>query len=296
LPETIQHCPLCGSQASIFFDQREFRGHQVVNRNCDICGLVYQSPRMTAVELDDFYAAQYRQVYQGDVGPTPKDVFVQNGRADSLLKFIADNVSDVARYLDVGCSTGMLLRRFQERYACQVVGIEPGDAYRTYAKAQGLTVYPELAALLPANEARFDLISLAHVLEHLPDPVAFLTNLREQQLTSSGWLLIEVPNLYTHDSFELAHMTSFSAHTLRQVLQKAGFNIVALKQHGRPRSEILSLYLTVLACPQQGENINYVLQLEKNVARKRKNGMLIRRVIQKIAPNKAWVPLPAGDN
>ncbi len=292
MPETIQNCPLCEGQTNSFFDQREFRGHQVINRICDDCGLVYQSPRMSSAELDDFYAAQYRQVYQGKAGPTPKDVFVQNGRADSLLNFIADADTGVARYLDVGCSTGLLLARFQERYACQVVGIEPGNAYRAYAEAQGLAVYPDFNALQSAGEARFDLISLAHVLEHLPDPVTFLVELRAEILASDGRLLIEVPNLFTHDSFELAHMTSFSAHTLRQILQKAGFDIVASKQHGQPRSEILPLYLTVLARPQKEQNLNYIVQPEQSVARKRKSGMFIRRVLQKIAPNKAWVPLP----
>ena len=292
MPETIQNCHLCGGHASNFFDQREFRGHQIVNRVCDTCGLVYQSPRMSSAELDDFYAAQYRQVYQGEAGPTPKDVFVQNGRAESLLNFIADIVPSVARYLDVGCSTGLLLKRFQEQYSCQVVGIEPGDAYRIYAKDQGLTVYPDLSALNPAGEARFDLISLAHVLEHLPDPVDFLVDLRTAYLSTEGRMLIEVPNLYSHDSFELAHMTSFSAHTLRQILQKSGFDILASKEHGMPRSEILPLYITVLARPQDQQDLNYMVLPEKYVARKRKSGIFIRRVLQKVFPKKGWVPLP----
>jgi len=296
MPETIQKCPLCEGQTSSFFNQREFRGHEVVNQICNLCGLVYQSPRMTTAELDDFYTAQYRQVYQGIAGPTPKDVFVQNGRADSLLTFIADSIPDLTRYLDIGCSTGLLLKRFQERYACQVVGIEPGDAYRTYAKAQGLTVYPEVAALESAGEERFNLISLAHVLEHLPDPVAFLINLREQHLTTKSWLLIEVPNLYVHDSFELAHMTSFSAHTLRQVLKKAGFEVIALKKHGQPRSELLSLYLTVLAQPREVQKINFVVHPERRVVQQRQLGMFTRRVIQYMFPNKAWVSLPEEEN
>ena len=137
---------------------------------------------------------------------------------------------------------------------------------------------------------------MAHVLEHLPDPVAFLVELRTEFLSPGGWLLIEVPNLFTHDSFELAHMTSFSAHTLSQVLQKSGFDVIASKQHGQPRSEILPLYLTVLARPQEEHNLSYQVQPEKSVAQKRKIGIFIRRVLQKITPNKAWVPLPTGDN
>ncbi|MBG7610052.1 MAG: class I SAM-dependent methyltransferase [Anaerolineae bacterium] len=296
MPETIKNCPLCGHHSSSKFDQREFRAHEVANQICDHCGLVFQSPRMSSAELDEFYTAQYRQVYQGEAGPTPKDVFVQNGRADALLNFIADAVPGVEHYLDIGCSTGLLLTRFQERYSCLVVGIEPGDAYRKYANAQGLEVYPDLNAMKNAIKIDFDLISLAHVLEHLPDPIAYLVSLRKEILLPQGRLLIEVPNLYAHDSFELAHMTSFSAHTLRQILQKSGYEIVASQEHGQPRSEILPLYLTVLAVPQKEHDLNYVVQPEINVSRNRKKGMLVRRLIQKISPHKAWVPLPKDEN
>ncbi len=96
---------------------------------------------------------------------------------------------------------------------------------------------------------RFDLISLAHVLEHIANPVQYLAGLRQNWLTEEGSLLVEVPNLYCHDSFEVAHLVAYSPHSLTQTLQQAGFEIVVFVQHGRPRSSILPLYLTVLARP-----------------------------------------------
>jgi hypothetical protein len=105
-------------------------------------------------------------------------------------------------------------------------------------------------------------------------------------LTRDGWLLLEVPNLYCHDSFEIAHLVSFSPHTLRQTVQKAGFEVVKLRAHGHPRSELLPLYLTLLACPGTSAG---VIQPEKNVARKRQLGMFRRRVTQKFFPKKAWL-------
>jgi 2-polyprenyl-3-methyl-5-hydroxy-6-metoxy-1,4-benzoquinol methylase len=155
-----------------------------------------------------------------------------------------------------------------------------------------LNVHSDLGSLQAAEEKRFDLISMAHVLEHMPEPVDYLANLREYHLTSSGLILLEVPNLYAHDSFEIAHMTSFSAHTLRQVIQQAGFELVALKRHGQPRSDILPLYLTVLARPSaHPDELKYVVP-ERNVALKRRLGMFWRRVIQRLFPHRAWIPLP----
>jgi SAM-dependent methyltransferase len=285
MPEILEHCPLCNSATSKPFDTRQFRGQDVINRICGNCGLVYQSPRMSAVELDEFYASEYRQVYQGDEGPTQKDLFVQHGRADALLDFISPLDIQPKRYLDIGSSSGIMLKRFQDYFDCQVVGVEPGDAYREYAREQGLTVYADIADLAGAGEDAFDLVSMAHVLEHMPDPVGYLAKLRQKTLNLSGWLLIEVPNLYSHESFEIAHMTSFSTHSLQQVLQQAGYRVVALKKHGQPRSDMLPLYLTALAQPRDSE---FRLEPERNVALKRRLGMVWRRLLLKFMPERAW--------
>jgi len=244
---------------------------------------------MTAGELDDFYANEYRQVYQGEAGPTKKDLFVQNGRADSLLGFLSQYQVRPTRYLDIGCSSGILLKQFQDRFACEVIGVEPGEAYREYARSQGLTVYTDLIDI--SGSPLFDLISMAHVLEHMPDPAGYLTEIRKDYLTPSGWLLLEVPNLYSHDSFEIAHMTSFSAHTMEQVLHKAGYAVVTLKKHGQPRSKLLPLYLTVLARPQDERFMDDKVRGEQNVPLKRRLGMLWRRVLGKLFPHQAWVPI-----
>lgn len=336
MPELVHKCPLCGNQQNKVFDQRIFRGQTVINRLCSTCGFVYMSPRFSEAELADFYEQEYRRVYQGTAGPTQKDLTVQSGRAKSLVKFWEVNFGrggrrpprrssprqrPLSRYLDIGCSAGLLLHVFQARYGCQVVGVEPGEAYRIYSKNQGLMVYPDLEAMQAAREAPFDLISMAHVLEHMPDPVEYLEYLRKKILTSDGWLLIEVPNLYSHDCFEIAHMCSFSEHTLSEVLKKAGFRVVRSRKHGQPRSAILPLYLTVLARPweahlrkirriggqkhvdmsgkmdrqDQSSAIVETNQVypERNVHIKRRLGMLRSRILKRLLPHLAW--LPVGD-
>ncbi len=140
---------------------------------------------------------------------------------------------DLASHLDIGCSMGILLERFEKEYHCHPVGIEPGEAHRNHARQAGLTVYASLEELEQNEHARFSLISMAHVLEHLPDPVGYLVHLRETLLDPAGWLLLEVPNLYAHDSFETAHLVAYSAHTLQQTLGKAGFEVVRLEKHGQ---------------------------------------------------------------
>lgn len=283
-------CPLCSSQQSTLFDQRKFRGQAVINHLCGKCGLVFQPPRMTDEELTRYYQSDYRLEYQGEAGPNAKDLAMQRGRADSLTQLVKDRVARVRRHLDIGSSAGILLLRIQGVYECQSVGVEPGGAYRQYAQEAGLKVYASLEALKEAGEAPFDLISMAHVLEHLPKPVETLADLRASLLSTDGHLLIEVPNLYAHNAFETAHLVSYSPHTLRQMLQKAGFALDMIETHGRPRSAVIPLYLTALAHPaDQAGTEAYRVEPERGVARKRKLGMLRRKLLTRLMPGKAWL-------
>lgn len=266
---------------------------------------------MTDAQLDAFYEQQYRSLYQGSQGPTAKDLSVQKARAGLLLGFTRRKVTRISRHLDIGCSAGLLLTTFQLAYGCDSVGIEPGEAYRSYSQAQGLQVYSSLEQLSyeldsvarareQANDARFDLISMAHVLEHLADPVGYLADVSQHWLAPGGWLLIEVPNLYGHDCFEVAHLVSFSPYTLNEVLKKAGYVIQLQRIHGQPLSEKIPLYLTVLAQvasisqdPEPGRMYPSVLiRSEKRVRYKRQLAMLRRKLVARLYPKKAWLPLP----
>ena len=289
MPETVAHCPLCGSPEKKLFDRRKFHDLPVTNQICLGCGLVYQSPRMDAGELEAFYQQEYRLLYQGSQGPSEKDLAVQRGRAQALLDLPQRKRLQIARHLDIGCSAGLLLEAFNRAFGCQSVGVEPGDAYRAYAAGRGLIVYPSLETLQAAGEARFDLVSLAHVLEHIANPTQYLAGLRQNQLAENGSLLVEVPNLYCHDSFEVAHLVAYSPQTLAQTLQQSGFEIVAIKQHGQPRSQILPLYLTVLARPSLKPDAPPVAP-ERWVAAKRRYGLLHRRLLSRLAPGRAWLP------
>jgi SAM-dependent methyltransferase len=200
-------------------------------------------------ELEQFYVGAYRIQRQATESPIEKDLFMQQARAKRTLTLVKDDLPQVNRYLDIGSSSGALLHAFMKTFSCTGIGIEPGEAYREYSLAKGNLVFSSQQALLEGNEERFDLVSMMHVLEHLPNPVAFLRQLRADLLTPDGHLLIEVPNLYEHSSFELAHLYAFTSQTLREALRRAGFRTLWLKTHGSFRSPILKLYITALATP-----------------------------------------------
>jgi len=275
------------------FDRRLFHEELVINRICKKCGFVFQSPRMTQARLDQFYVREYRQLYQGDAGPVPKDLLAQSARAANLVAFLKSHgVMQLSRHLDIGASAGLLLQAVRAGYRCESVGVEPGLAYREVSQKAGLKIYPGLEDLPKEGANCFDLVSLAHVLEHMPDPVWTLAYLRQDCLSEGGWLLVEVPNLYCHDCFEVAHLTSFSQHSLTQILRKAGYRLLAVSRHGRPRSKLLPLYITVLAKPMSESElaVESKVKPEPAVRLKRRLGLARRRVVERLLPNLAWLP------
>jgi SAM-dependent methyltransferase len=195
-------------------------------------------------------------------------------------------------HLDIGCSTGILLEKFGREFGFKTTGVEPGEAYRAYGRSRGLEIFASLDKVQPHQDIRFDLISLIHVLEHLAEPVAYLENLREHFLSPDGYLLLEVPNLYAHNSFEVAHLIAYSKHTLCETLRKAGFKIVSIQSHGNPRSKLLPLYITAVAKPVQEVFHSYNVKPERSVDRKRQFGMLKRHLFERFASRWAWLPLP----
>jgi SAM-dependent methyltransferase len=290
---TVENCPLCEDQSHVHFESVQDSEHTLTYLLCNSCGLVFQSPRMSDEELKDFYQAEYRHRVQDDVGPTEKDRRVQAGRARNLLKILRKHLNQVRSHLDIGSSAGSLLGVVHQTYNCVSVGVEPGDAYRVFSRGRGWNVVVDLDELCKDYSTNFDLVTMAHVLEHLPDPVGYLRILREEWLMHGGHLLIEVPNLYGHTSLELAHLTAYSATTLRRTLNRAGYKIKALEVHGRPRSRLIPLYLTALAqvSSQQIPSFNFRVN-RRSIQMRRKFGLFWARAMTRLFPAWAWLPWP----
>jgi SAM-dependent methyltransferase len=289
----IEHCPLCEGQSYAHFESIQDDEHTLTYMLCNSCGLVFQSPRMSDDELKDFYQAEYRHRVQDEVGPTEKDRRVQAGRARNLLKFLRKHLDQVRSHLDIGCSAGALIEVIHQTYNCASVGVEPGDAYRSFSRGRGWQVVGDLDELRKDYSATFDLITMAHVLEHLPDPVRYLRMLREEWLSPGGHLLIEVPNLYGHTALELAHLTAYSATTMQRILHRAGYQIRALEAHGRPRSRLIPLYLTTLAraSSEQVPSVRFRTS-RRGILARRKLGMFWNRLMTRLFPGWAWLPWP----
>lgn len=286
-------CLLCGSEKNETFTRVESFGFPLTYYQCKNCGLVFQSIEESRAADPDFYAETYRKIYQSSEEPTAKDVWVQEHRAEHLVRLVrAKGIETPERVLDIGASTGILLEAFERTYHSDVTGVEPGDAYRRYAEEKGIKMFDSLETLMATRPEKFELVSMIHVLEHLADPIGTLQKIRKELLSENGVLLLEVPNFYVHDSYEMAHLACYTDHTLTAAVQQAGFELISLHGHGIPRSILLNLYLTLLAKPLPEAAAIPPIRQDRFVRVRRQLSFLYRRVVQKLFPRNAWLPLP----
>jgi SAM-dependent methyltransferase len=95
-----------------------------------------------------------------------------------------------------------------------------------------------------AYAGRFDVISLSHVLEHIPDPIPFLKAL-SGHLAPGGRLLLAMPNLRQNPSDLIIadHCSHFDADSLAYVVGKAGLGIDLLSTTMLPKELVAVLSL-----------------------------------------------------
>jgi hypothetical protein len=92
-----------------------------------------------------------------------------------------------------------------------------------------------------------ELVTLSHVLEHLPDIVSPLMRLRNL-MSETGRLGIEVPHTSEGACFQIAHLWGFNESSLTHLLHAAGFEVLWMGTHGVPRDPSRNqLYLVAIA-------------------------------------------------
>ncbi len=248
---TMRHvpCALCGSPtAQPWFTGRD-RGLGHPGRffvvRCQRCGLLRQSPR--PVDLAPYYEGGYPQ-YTSDLYTwqpwwrrTVPDAFEYSGSGGIQWKLIRRVVPwRRGRILDIGCGNGDLLT-ILDRAGWEVHGYEPhattAEAANRRLDHLGRRVVHSDAGAFDAWPAQsFDVITLWHVIEHLPEPLAML-RVVHRLLRPGGLCLIQTPHVAAAEALVLRsfwhgwelprHLWFFSHTTLQALLERAGLLVWA---------------------------------------------------------------------
>jgi SAM-dependent methyltransferase len=206
---------------------------------CEDCGLCFTNPRPNAQSMGQFYPASYWP------HRAPRPPYLHGGQLRPIRKWCPPRKDRTVlswhgegRLLDFGCGGGLFLQRMH-REGWRVTGLDVCPAAVQGIRAQlGL---PALVGTLPHPELApesFDVITMWHSLEHVHNPRQVLQE-TYFLLAPGGKLLVAVPNIdglpfrwFGSSWYGLdlpRHLTHFSPLTLRWMLERAGFQVGAVR-------------------------------------------------------------------
>ncbi len=195
-------CPICQSKnIHKSFDVKDYflTQEKFSIWHCKDCDLSFTNPRPEDESLGKYYESQ--EYYSHDTKNTGVI-----GRLYKLLrtinirrkyKIVSEHIG-AGKILDIGCGTGELLNYFQKKnWECY--GIEPNVPARKFAQAHYRLKVEEEQGLQNMPVESFDIISMWHVLEHVPDINERMERVK-QLLKKEGFLIIALPNLSSRDA------------------------------------------------------------------------------------------------
>lgn len=223
-------CYLCGNN-KIFKRKGRVRDNSELKvLECSECGLVFLS------SFEHIKKNYYSESRMND-DPLGKRLPIEYEMDEKRRIDFCKNFIKGKKILDFGCGMGDFLRDCSFD-ADEVCGIEPDFKAVKKLDKEGLKIFKRIEDI-PA-EKKFDIVTMFHVLEYLPDTISELKKLKNI-IDDRGMLIIEVPNseealisLYNNKGFLnfywSCHLFLFNEKTLRDSLVKAGYIVQEIKQ------------------------------------------------------------------
>ncbi len=275
--ESVPNCPICGSDARELLhenltDQVFFCAPGKWNMyRCKTCTSAYLDPRPTSETISLAYQRYYThdkasgfsslsflgklrrrlangyRNYRYGTRDYPASILgiivaslMLNGRAiiDAGMRHLPKE-NTKKWLLDLGCGNGEFLLRARSA-GWDVVGTDFDSKAVETARCQGLDVRLGGVEGLDSSIAEFDVITMAHVIEHVHHPLEVLQACY-RLLKPGGFLWIETPNIASegHQLFGASwrglepprHLVIFTLDSMLNALGVAGFSEVKIQPY-----------------------------------------------------------------
>ncbi len=159
---------------------------------------------------------------------------VKNLMLKNKLNWIEKEEVPGAKILDIGAGTGDFLRAAKNRN-WEVFGVEPNPDARKLASEKGVELEKTTSSF---PDQSFDVITMWHVLEHVPDLEEQIKEL-DRLLKPNGLLVIAVPNFKSDDAKKYKdnwaaydvprHLYHFSPSAIKKIFNSTGFLLTSQK-------------------------------------------------------------------
>lgn len=230
-------CPICSSDNTTLVTNEVRFGNRADVLQCGNCSLIFLDQNSFQFP-DDFYETEYHQTYLTHVEPDALDPHKYYEKMLKTVKPWSDRINAMLTgsevVLDVGCSTGHLITSIRDN-AAAVYGHEISRKEVEFCRNElGLDVDDKPLETRFA-EGTFDYITMIFVLEHIAEPVEFLTSLKKF-LKPDGKFIILVPNVqdalvnfYDIPTFRqfyycIEHLFYYAPKTIGDMFAKAGLS------------------------------------------------------------------------
>ena len=233
----INTCPVCNKgKFSPFLNCVDY----TVSRetfsivSCNGCGFKFTNPRPADADLGKYYKSD-NYISHSNTKKGIVNYLYQVVRKHTLEKKLSlvNSLGSKGKILDVGCGTGEFLS-ICKRGGWETLGIEPDqDAKALGIKNYGLSVLQE-TALKTLPESSFDIISMWHVLEHVPNLNERLRDLKKI-LKPGGSIIVAVPNCSSKDALRYKqfwgaydaprHLWHFTPKDIQAIFSEQGMRV-----------------------------------------------------------------------
>ncbi|MEA1886357.1 MAG: class I SAM-dependent methyltransferase [Bacteroidota bacterium] len=227
-------CRLCQSNDLKLLVKQGDKG-QYKYYQCNNCKLVN-------LDLSNISISENQEKYFQRFNPFEN--YEDDLRVKAAYGYIKKHVPVKSRFMDIGCGGGSLLY-FAKQDGWEVKGMEISPGYTEYVRDRlNVEVITADFLLYESHDEKFDLVSLRHVLEHLPDSILAMNKISDM-LKPGGYGHFEFPNInsITHrfqrfltrnklsrkeyePDYKPGHCNEFCKESFMYLLNLTGFELI----------------------------------------------------------------------